>query len=326
MKKNLRSIPPAILAKIKSSRKDKFVAGCAAKFRAEDLASGALEHLGIRLATQGLEISAPGVPPADRGKFSSANVDGLEIVRKDLPKETRTRSVETPNWGDSRYGTHTVDLRYERYPREFRAPRELIISARCENAKAGLPTYIIAFRVDEVLDAGRKDFKEKLFENLNLLQENVGACGVEPAEVSLSEYSKSLHVAWDILPPGTKAETLERLFRGRSPSQEERDVAGERHDFFSSLKPQRLVFGTNGLRRYFGALLEDDLVVFENIQYGNAVYILFKKWEDLSRKSRLELLSGKYEEDFVRVPHVTGWKGKVRAVVAEKRTRNSGNN
>lgn len=323
MKRNLRSVPAAILEKIKSSKKKQFVVGCAAKFRAEDLRAGLLKHLGIVLTDhQGLEVAGSTVPPADRGKFSRANIDGLETIRKDLPKERRTRSVDAPNWNG--YGTHSVDLPYERYPREFRAPRELSINASCDNRKPGLPFYVIAFRVEEVLESGHRDFMEKLFENLNILQENVGACGVEPADVSISEYAKSLHVAWDILPPGTKEETLERLFRGRNPSQEERDVAGERHEFFSSLKPQRLVFGRSGLRRYFGALLEDDLVVFENIQYGNAVYILFEKWEDLSRKSRLELLTGKYEEDFVRVPHVAGWKGKVRSVVTEKRGGESG--
>lgn len=319
MKKNLRSIPEVVLQKIKNSNKKRFVVGCAAKFRAEDLRAGRLKNLGITLTDRGLEISESLVPPGSQGKFSEANVDGLEIIRKDLPKERKTRSVDVPNWRG--YGTHSVDLPYERYPREFRAPRELTISASCENRKPALPFYVIAFRVEEVLESDQRDFMEKLFENLNLLQENVGACGVESADVSISEYSKSLHVAWDILPPGTKEETLERLFRGRNPSQEERDVAGERHDFFSSLNPQRLVFGSNGLRRYFGALLESDLVVFENIQYGNAVYILFNKWEDLSRKSRIELLKGKYEEEFVRVPHVAGWKGKVRAVVAEKRKK-----
>lgn len=310
MKKNIRSIPPAILAKIKSSKSVKFMVGCAVKCRAEDLASGALSHLGIRLTAGGLEIADPEIPPVNRGKFSGANANGLEIVRKDLPKENRTRSVESPNWGG--YGTHTVDFHYERYPREFIAPRELTISASCGNVKPGLATYIIAFRVDEVLDAGRKGFKEKLFENLNLLQENVGACGVEPAEMPIAEYAKSLHVSWDILPPGSREETLARLFRGRSPSQQERDVAGERHDFFTSLRPQQLVFGMNGLRRYFGALLESDLVVFENIQYGNAVYVLFEKWEELSKKSRLELLSGKYEQELVRVPHVTrrSWRSR----------------
>jgi len=319
VKKNFRKIPPAILAKIKNSSRKRFVAGCAAKFRTEDLRAGLLKHLEISITDKGIAMPASVLPPATQGKFSKSNVNGLEIVRKDLPKETRTRSIESPNWGDPSRGYHSVDLPYECYPREFRPPRELAISIKCADARPGLPAYVIAFRVEEVLDSGQRDFKEKLFENLNLLQENVGACGVEPADAAIDDYAKSLHVTWDILPPGTKEETLERLFRGRTPTQQEKDVAGERHDFFTNLKPKRLISGTNGLRRYFGAPLEDDLVVFENIQYGNAVYILFSEWETLSKKSRLELLSGKYEEEFVRVPHVTGWKGKVRAVVAQKR-------
>lgn len=106
---------------------------------------------------------------------------------------------------------------------------------------------------------------------------------------------------------------------GRSPSPEEKEVAGQRYDFFISLKPKKLVFGSSGFRRYFGALLEDDLVVFENIQYGNAVYVLFDNWEELSKRSRIDLLSGRYGTDFKRVIHSSGWKGEVRAIVAAKR-------
>ena len=62
------------------------------------------------------------------------------------------------------------------------------------------------------------------------------------------------------------------------------NVAGDRYDFFVGLDPKKLIIGSSGFRRYFGALLEDYLVVFENIEYGNAVYILFEKWEVLSRR------------------------------------------
>ena len=82
-----------------------------------------------------------------------------------------------------------------------------------------------------------------------------------------------------------------------------------------SLKPAKLVYGLSGFERYFGGLIKDDLVVFENIEYGNAIYIMFENWRELSQKTRTELLSGRFGRNFERVMHGSGWKGKVKAVI-----------
>ena len=75
-------------------------------------------------------------------------------------------------------------------------------------------------------------------------------------------------VSWEVLPPGTKEEAVERVFCGRTPSPEERGVVEDRYTFLMGLKPKNLVFGLSGIQRYFGAQIADDLVVFENIEYG----------------------------------------------------------
>jgi hypothetical protein len=160
-----------------------------------------------------------------------------------------------------------------------------------------------------------KNFEDRLFDCLNLLQENVGDCDVQEAGATSKDYIKTLHVSWDILPPGTVEEAIERIFSGREPSQLEKDTVQERYKFFKSLNPQSLVYGRSGFQRYFGALLRDDLVVFENVNYGNAVYIMFGDWEELSKKSRIELLSGKFGEDFERVIHKGGWRKQVKEII-----------
>ena len=324
MKRNLRKIPSEILAKLRTLDTKEIFAGCVVKFKTESLKAGTLKHLGVEISSTGLQLPESALPPATQGKYSASNVEGVEIIRKDLPIETHYHSAETPNWGDSSYGTHTVDLPHRQYPRDFQPPREIEISMSCKDCRPGLPGYIIAFKVNEVLDKTAKLFRDRLFENLNLLQENVGACGIEPADMAITDYAKSLNVSWEILPPGTREEAIERIFHGRTASPQEREVTGERYDFFMSLKPRRLVFGTSGFRRYFGALLEDDLVVFENIQYGNAIYVLFDNWEELSKRTRIELLSGKYGTDFNRVIHRHGWKGEVRVIVQAKREEKKG--
>jgi len=321
MRKNIRKIPDNVAAKLKEIRGNEVIVGCALRLTREMLIGGKLAHLGVSLSAEGLIIPTAVVPLETQGKYSDINVNGLEIVRKDLPKETHYNSIESPNWGDSYNGTHTVNLPYKKFPREFQPPRELEISMQCNDTGPNLPSYIIAFQVKEVLDKTSKNFDGHLFENLNLLQENVGACGLESAEMPLEEYVKSLHVAWELLPPGTLDQALQRLFQGRTPSIEEKNVATERYDFFLSLKPKSLVFGQSGLRRYFGALLENDLVVFENIKYGNAIYVLFESWADLSKLSRIDLLSGKFGSDFERVIHISDWKGTVKEIIEKRRKR-----
>jgi hypothetical protein len=90
----------------------------------------------------------------------------------------------------------------------------------------------------------------------------------------------------------------------------------ERYDFFERLKPQAFIQGLGGFRRYFGAKFADDLVAFENMSYGNAVYVMFSDWQKQSRKTRTELLgSGRQGADFVRVIHGSGWKNAVTRVI-----------
>jgi hypothetical protein len=122
---------------------------------------------------------------------------------------------------------------------------------------------------------------------------------------------------------GTKEEAIRRIFSGAVPKQKQRETAGERYDFFMSLKPIRFVFGKSGFRRYFGAKIEENLIIFENMEYGNAIYILFDKWEEMSKRSRLELLSGKFGTDFFRVVHKDGWEETVRSYISEKRNRHN---
>jgi hypothetical protein len=319
MKKNLRKVPTSIRARLKQSKDNEIVVGCAKIFSADDLKNGALRHLGVELTEQGLHYQKIVIPPETAGKYSDWNVNGKEIKRTDLPKEPYTISFESPNFGDWSNGSHTVEWTRERYPIDFHPPKQLTITIACGNTKPGLGKYALVFRVEEVLNRSSGEFEDALLFDLNLLQENIGTCGIERADVRLQEYLKTLHVSWEVLPPGTQDEVVKRVFNGRQPSSEDHDVAVERYKYFMSLNPKQLIFGSSGLQRYFGALLEDDLVVFENIRYGNAVYILYEKWKELSQRSRLELLSGRYGDGFDRVRHGKGWKDIVRNLIKDRR-------
>lgn len=255
MKKNVRSIPQAVRNRLQRIGNVPIVAGCARKYSASEIRNGELLHLGVKLGDDGLHSPDRIVPPANQGKYSLRNIEGWEEPRYDLPLKTYHHPVETPNWGDSYHGTHTVWLPHKVRPKDFHPPRELEIVLRCTNIAPGQDTYIIAARVDEVLAQDAPDFDDRLLENLNILQENLGACGVEPADTSVKDYAHTLHLAWDILPPGSRTEALQRLFRGRCPTEQQHDTAVSRYDFFESLNPRQIIVGTSGFRRYFGLSL-----------------------------------------------------------------------
>lgn len=317
-KKNFRKIPNSIVLKLNKIASNQIVAGCVKVFSANDIKEGLLSHLSIKLIDTGLFYPTSILPPQNRGKYSHRNKNGYEIIRKDLPKETHSRSVDVPNWGDRSKGTHDVDWSYEKYPREFHAPESLKIRIESPNGALGQDTYVIKFEVEEVMDKKSRDFKERLLKNLNILQENIGYCDVLAAGRSLKEYLETLRVSWEILPPGTREETLARLSKGRILSEQERKDMEDRYDFFQGLKPATLVYGMSGSERYLGALLRDNLVVFENMEYGNAIYVMFEDWKTLSQKSRVELLSGRYGKKFERVVHRKGWKDQVRKIIRHR--------
>lgn len=108
------------------------------------------------------------------------------------------------------------------------------------------------------------------------------------------------------------------LSGNRAPSPEAQQRFEERYDLLEDLRPVAFVNGTGGFSRYFGAKFADDLVVLENTDYGNAVYVMFEEWETLSQRSRTELLAGG-TNGFVRIIHKPGWETTLRELVARRR-------
>ncbi len=276
--------------------------------------------MGVEMRSGDITLPSSVLPDPKRGRYSRRNVAGKVVVRKDLPKETRTYSWETPNFGDPDLGYHTVYQDRQVYPREFLPPRELALhgSLLAREGESD-PTFVVRFRIDDVLDRTSESFEDDLLYDLNLLQENVGAVDVFASDASLADYLLTTTVDWEILPPGEREGTIAQLVSKLGvASPGERMRLEERYDTLMGMAPTALISGTSGFRRYFGAKFGDQLVVFENLEYGNAVYVMFEQWEELSRLSQLELMSSK-REGFERIPHRAGWETRLARIVRERR-------
>ena len=317
--KHFRYIPDAVLKKLHAMG-DKIVVAGVKKVSASELNEGKYTHLGMTIKNGSPAFAERITPNPMNGKYSMWNVHGREIVRKDLPMVTKTFTAETPNWGDWSNGSHEIEWDRDVYQREFVPPKGLEISITLLESEGGQdPVYVFRFSTEEILEKGEKDFPTSLFFNINLLQENVGIANVFAAEAPTSEYLKTISVMWEILPPGERNEILNRvLSKFREPSPALKQKLEERYGLLSKLKPVAYISGTSGFQRYFGAQFKDDLVVFENLEYGNAVYVMFENWEELSKLSRIELLKSR-KTGFERIVHRTGWQQVLISLIKSRR-------
>lgn len=73
--------------------------------------------------------------------------------------------------------------------------------------------------------------------------------------------------------------------------------------------------------RYIGAQFADDFVVFENVNYGNALWGLFENWAETSKRSRIDLLRLR-DVPYARIVHSEGWQERLADFVeTEKKKR-----
>lgn len=316
-KQNLRKIPDNIRAKVASLASDDIVVSCLMRLKTEDIRSGKYRHVGITVTDSKVCSLNEIVPNPRIGIYSRRNVQGYDVVHKDKPKITKTWSIESPNYGDTDKGYHSVDFSKEVYPRENYPPKLLSIRVDLIAEELSGQAFVFKFVVQEVLNRRTTNFEHNLFFNLNLLQEIIGNHDVFESESSLDEYVKTLYVNWEILPPGDQEQALLRILGNQTKDPRTRSRIVERYNILSSLHPKNFIYGTNEFRRYFGAQFAEDFVVFENIEYGNAIYIMFENWEELSKKSRIELLSSN-STDFMRILHTKTWKKRLRATVYEQ--------
>jgi hypothetical protein len=317
-KRNLNKLPSAVSSSLATIKTELIAAAVTKLIRPSEIAT-TYRHLSLPTQVGKTETV---LPPLEMGKYSTRNQHGWEVVRRDLPMITKTYYWETPNSGDaSTYGTHLHYQDREVYQREFHEPRMYRLTNEMLRVGAGGDNpnaYRIA--LDHQLDRANPVFDEELMFMLNLLQENTGAVGVFASDANREDYLGTLHLDWQVFPPGTQADVVRRLIGGRAVSPDEEATVAARVALFSQLRPRAFVRGIGGLNSYVGAQYADDLVVFENTRYGNALYILYENWEQISQRSRLDLLRGT-DANFDRIVHTEGWERVFRKVLQREKHR-----
>lgn len=319
-----RRVPDVISARIAALPTNTFRIGAARTYQRSDLADGQLAHLQVTIDAQGqLDCSQAVVPPPTRGRWSSWNVHGRLIVRRDLPKVDKTFSWEVPIYGDYSKGTVPIDQTRQVYQRQRLHGHNLaiLIEPQQTSAAADSTTTAIAFRVDRVFDRTDLGNEGDLLMALSLLRENIGTADVVSTDRSMQGWLSDQMVTWELLPvdhngrPSSFAEAAPRL---HIPAGHPRaDVLRERYEAMLHLEPAAILVGTGAFSRYIAFQFRDDLVALENLEYGNALYLMYQQWAELSQRTRLQLLADP-DADFDRVIHKQGWATKLQHLLARK--------
>lgn len=255
------------------------------------------------------------LPNAREGTWARRNIEGWEIILKNEPMVSKSFTHESPNFGDWSLGSHEVTIERDVYQRDFFPPYASVI--RVTELKRTGDYVTVALELDQVFEKMPDDPRELLFA-LNVFQESVGSSAIKPTDVPIENFISSLQIDWEILPVGERDEVISQIHKRLSPTPQEARIIAERMDLLLSLRPRNFITGSSGFARYVGAQYGDSLIAFDNIRYGNALYIMFEDWERLSRMSRIQLMHS--DERFERITHRTGWESQAKSIIREYRT------
>ena len=317
-KKSFRKLPPFVQGALEALEGTDVKVLSGKIVKSSEVSDGLYASIGLTEESlfQGSEWET--IPSPNAGKSSKRNVEGWVEVRKDLPKYTKYFYHDIQNFGDgSRYGWSTVAIPREVYERDEYPPYlfHVVVSVQ-EEIRPG--EFTVVFSIDEVFSKDSSSFHDDSFFALNLLQEVTGTCGVVRAENPRFVFTSEID--WELFPPGNIDEVAEAVAAGRSNIPI--DTVKERLELFEKFEPKEYLRGLGGNDYYIGAKYADDLVAFENLKYGNALYVLYAEWQELSQRPRSELLklpSSKLD----RIVHTVGWEGRF-AVLMQRELKERG--
>jgi len=259
--------------------------------------------------------SGDSILPRDVGPVSLYNAEGKYVPQKDQPMETAYRMAEW-HWTEF-HGPYEVeqskivDVPYQRYPRKFFPPPsvELAITSLGDGSLCAIGP-ILEFN----------DENEKMIVHvINLFLEIFGECQFFTSDLDELIKIPIKRLNWHILPPGKRPweklkEEIKPIIndapKGNQPVIEHRLETINKHN------PDFAAVGQGGFRGYIVlGFTEKNIYVLESLYYGNATYIFDDNWEDLSKKTKAEVLNENLQKD--RFIHLTSWDRQINNLLGK---------
>lgn len=258
------------------------------------------------------------LPPGVFGPVSLYNAEGKNIVHKDKPMETVYREVEWhwQEWNgpyDRIDQSKIVDVPYKRYPRTFVEPPsvEFMIGIRSDGQ-----TLLISAPLEK-----KEENKKNLFHTINLFLEIFGECQFFTEALESIIKATVVRLNWEILPRGEMPwlqfkKRIEPLIKHAPKGNQ--PILEYRLETINSYKPDFRAIGRGGFHGYIiHGFSGRNLFVLESLYYGNATYVFGEKWEELSKRTKAEILNEKLQKD--RIIHSEGWQDKVTELMNQNK-------
>lgn len=252
--------------------------------------------------------------PAIVGSVTKYNAEGKEIAHKDQPKETRYRQLLW-HWTEwrGRYDTversRIVDVPYKRYPRSFIDPPAIEFTFTKSKDGRTLLTAPVIEKAEGNL--------ELLKHMVNLFLEIFGECEffTEDLEGIIKTPIKRLN--WIIFPQGEMPwEQLKKEVDPliKSAPKGNQVLLYHRLKTVNDLKPDFRAIGSGGFHGYVvHGFTKRNVYILESMYYGNATYVFGSTWEELSQRTKAEILNASLQK--ARIIHSSGWTSKIKGVL-----------
>lgn len=274
------------------------------------LLSGPLtEHQAAMLGFDGLPLAGASIVPSAEGPATLFNARGKEIIRKDLPMVTKSRSINT-SWKDWHGHTHhgTQTRSYETYPREYVAPPGEFLTAVDTDSGIAMATRIIDRTEPEESIANLLNIYLECFQHFEIVDPDLAV----PVRIE--------KINWRILPPGKfpfdrAMQVLDSYLKQLTDS--DRAVAKQRIRTITRHEPDFMAVGLGGFSEYivFG-FTRRNRYVFESPESGNATYIFRNDWEAVSQLTKRQILQEQLQE--TRIIHTSRWAVEVSEAIQRK--------
>lgn len=257
-----------------------------------------------------LEVGERLLPAPLFGSTSIYNAEGLYVPQKDKPKETAYREHEwhLDDWGGYPH-SGISEIPYKRYPRIFIPPPSIELQISLDGSSH-------KFISSDKLTFNKESY-EKIKITINLFLELFGEFETFTESLIPAMTAPTKRVYWEILPKGAYpweelqaklTPIIERASKGNQP------LIMFRLEVINNAKPDFYAIGEAGFYGYtvFG-FKKKNLHVFESIYFGNATYVFAENWEELSKKTKAEILNASLQKD--RIVHREGWVGAINKLL-----------
>lgn len=245
--------------------------------------------------------------PAVINPATGRNAEKFYVADKSLPKEKYYQTLwwtrhEWAGRGETREVTDYVDIPRERYHQIEYQPYSVELTLKHDEENK---IFVITPPI-EFCDQNEK----KLINTINIFLSVFGECEVLTENYEKLMPTKIIRLNWEILPPGeypwerVKKE-LEEISKHKSKTA--RKILLDKCEYIDNFHPDFRARGTAGFRGYevFG-FKKRGIYVFESVYKNNATYIFGQGWEELSKLTKAEILSGELQES--RLIHNDNWK------------------